>query len=165
MDITCFKTPHLRKSTKKRIRKQSSPSEAELSSLVLHFDDFFALLAASLFENALLISKDKFQNIFPYHLKRGYLDPYSAFMSSARAKKPDAEKIENSRDEWRQMLSPKFREKVLFHLIDRYKGIRLDYFKNELDVRPQFIDDFCFLPYHFHKDGKAITKWLFFSIE
>jgi hypothetical protein len=125
VDITCFKTPQLRKSSKKRIRKQSYPSDSEPSSLVLHFDDFFALLAASIFENALLISEDKFQNIFPYHLKRGFLDPYSAFMSSARAKKHDGVKIENSRDEWRLMLSPKFREKVLFHLIDRYKGTGL----------------------------------------
>ncbi|CAG5102441.1 Oidioi.mRNA.OKI2018_I69.chr1.g302.t1.cds [Oikopleura dioica] len=166
VDITCFKTPKLRKTSKNRIRKGQTEKTQESSSLILHFDDFFALLAASLFENALLISEDKFQNIFPYHLKRGYLEPYSAFMSSARAKRDEAEKIENARDEWRRMLSPKFREKVLFHLIDRYKGIRLDYFKNELDVRPQFVDDFCFLPYQtVNKDGKAITKWLFFSIQ
>lgn len=166
LDITCFKTPKLKKLDRKRIRRKEDISkENEVGEVILHFDDFFALLSATIFENSILISTDKFQNIFPYHLKRGFMDPYSIFMSTAKARKEDALRISKARDEWRDMLSSSLRKKVIFSLIDRYKGIRLDYFKKELDVRPQCHEDMFFLPYQTFKNDIPVTNWYLFSME
>ena len=61
------------------------------------FDDFFTVLGACLFDEALLVSNDNFEDLFPHNLKRGKIGKYSILMSSAKAKKEDAEVIQRLR--------------------------------------------------------------------
>ena len=62
------------------------------------FDDFYCLLGACLFEDALLVSSDNFGNILPFNLKRGNLPRgYSVIMSPAKASKEDAKVIDGLR--------------------------------------------------------------------
>lgn len=65
--------------------------------LKVPFDDFYVLLGACLFDDALLISKDNFSDMFPHNLKRGKMGIYSVLMSPARAVKEDAEVIDTLR--------------------------------------------------------------------
>ena len=55
------------------------------------------ILGACLFDEALLVSNDNFEDLFPHNLKRGTIGKYSLLMSTAKAKKEDAEVISRLR--------------------------------------------------------------------
>jgi len=135
--------------------------EQAANTVEVAFDDFYCLLAACLFEDSLLVSRDFFQDIVPNNLKRGNLGTYSVLMSTAKSKKEEAQLINELRDEWRRMLRPQFRDAILFDLIPQMTGLKLDYLRKTVAVRPQCHDGLIYLPFEetIEEGEQKFKKW------
>ena len=77
------------------------------------FDDFYCLLAACLFEDSLLVSRDFFHDIVPNNRKRGNLGTYSVLMSTAKSKKEEAQLISELRYDYLLCVQNRF-DSMLF---------------------------------------------------
>ena len=65
------------------------------------------------------------------------------------------------------MLRPHFRDAVLFDLVQQMKGIKSDYLKKRVAVRPQYHDGIVFLPYKEMVKGNKVPfyKWAICKIK
>lgn len=57
------------------------------------------------------------------------------------------------------MLRPHFKDAVLFDLIQKMKGIKSDYLKRRVAVRPQYQDGLIFLPFREEVEGEGKLKF------
>ena len=64
-------------------------------------------------------------------------------------------------DQWRRMLRPQFRDAILFDLIPQMTGLKLDYLRKTVAVRPQYHDGLIYLPFEetIEEGEQKFKKW------
>ena len=146
-------------------RKQDKSDGLVYFEEKIAFDDFFCLLASTLSNRALLVSKDVYKDLIPSNPRIGKTT-YTKLMSSAYCTPDNAKQLNEVKTQIKDYVeSPTFKKRIMDQLMWALKGLTTDWNDDSAHSILQAHDGVFYIPYATKRDDFDVTKWAVFTPE